>query len=62
MTYPICTILPRTTRVSDAARRAQAANARVWHTDRGQIVVAPFGLPGWRPLRTWVGSRTPEAA
>lgn len=49
MAAPII-ILPRRMRVVDAVRRAHAAGAGLWLTDRGQVVVAPQGLPGWRRL------------
>lgn len=52
--YPLYTILPGKTRVSEAVRRAQAAHAGLWLIDRGQVLIAPIGRPGWRrlPLRT----------
>lgn len=46
----LCTILPRRTRVSDAVRQAQAAGADLWLTERGQVVIAPLGKPGWTRL------------
>ena len=48
--YPLYTILPRATRVSQAVQTAQAAGADLWITERGQVIVAPIGRPGWRRL------------
>lgn len=52
--FPIFTILPGRTKVSDAVRQAQSAGAGLWLTDRGQVIVSPMGLPGWTrlPIRT----------
>jgi len=48
--YPVYTILPGATRVSDAVRQANQAGAGLWLTSRGKIIVAPIGRPGWRRL------------
>lgn len=52
--YSTYTILPGKTRVSEAVRQAQAAGAGLWLTERGQVLIAPIGRPGWRrlPIRT----------
>ena len=52
--FPTYTILPGKTRVSEAVRRAHEAQSGLWLTDRGQVLFAPIGRPGWRrlPLRT----------
>jgi hypothetical protein len=46
-------IIPIKTRISTAARSAYASGCGLWLTDRGQVVSAPWGLPGWRriPIR-----------
>ncbi len=49
-TFPVYTVLPGTTRVSDAVRQAQAAGAGLYLTPRGQVLIAPIGRPGWLRL------------
>lgn len=56
--YPVYTIVPGKTRVSEAVRMAHAAGADLWRTGRGKIVLAPIGRPGWRRLNI----RVAEAA
>jgi len=56
--YPIYTIIPGRTRVSDAVRQAHAAGADLWLTVRGKIILSPIGRPGWRRLNI----RTARAA
>ena len=48
--FPIYIILPGSTRVSEAVRRAHDAGAQLWLTAKGQAVIAPIGRPGWRRL------------
>jgi hypothetical protein len=56
--YPVYTIVPGKTRVSEAVRQAHAAGAELWLTGRGKIILAPIGRPGWRRLNI----RSAEAA
>jgi hypothetical protein len=48
--FPIYTILPSTTRVSDAVRLAHHQGAGLYLTRAGKVIVAPFSRPGWRRL------------
>lgn len=52
--FPVFTILPGTTRVSEAVRQAHAAGAGLYLTRRGQVLISPIGRPGWLrlPIRT----------
>lgn len=56
--FPVYRILPGKTRVSDAVRQAQADGAGLYLTERGQVIIAPTGRPGWRRLNI----RSAEAA
>jgi len=60
--YPVYTILPRRIRVTEAVRRAHAAGAGLWLTERGQVVIAPIGRPGWTRLPIRTPGTTPCAA
>ena len=48
--FPIFTILPGSTRVSDAVRLAHHQGAGLYLTRAGKVIVAPFARPGWRRL------------
>lgn len=48
--FPVYRILPGKTRVSDAVRQARAEGAGLYLTERGQVIIAPTGRPGWRRL------------
>lgn len=52
--FPIFTILPGTTRVSDAVRLAHHQGAGLYLTRAGKVIVAPIGRPGWLrlPIKT----------
>lgn len=50
MNTAIYTILPGSTRVSDAVRQARAAGVDLWLTPGGKTILAPIGRPGWRRL------------
>lgn len=56
--FPVYRILPGKTRVSDAVRLARADGAWLYLTERGQVIIAPTGRPGWRRLNI----RSAEAA
>lgn len=49
-TFPAFTILPGTTRVSEAVRQAHAAGAGLYLTHAGKVIIAPIGRPGWLRL------------
>ena len=52
--FPVYTILPSATRVSEAVRQAHAAGAGLYLTRRGQVLISPIGRPGWLrlPIKT----------
>jgi len=49
--FPIFTILPGSTRVSEAVRLAHQRHAGLYLTRSGRAIIAPTGRPGWLHLR-----------
>jgi hypothetical protein len=60
--FPVYTILPGKTRLSDAVALANTVGVGIWLTPRGKHVLAPEGRPGWRRLNIRTQETTPCAA
>ena len=59
---PKLTILPGQTRVSEAVRLAHHQGAGLWLTNRGKVIIAAIGQPGWRRLPICTPEMLPCAA
>lgn len=60
--FPVYTILPAKTRLTDAVALANTAGVGIWLTPRGKHVLAPEGRPGWRRLNIRPQEQAPCAA
>jgi hypothetical protein len=56
--FPLFTVLPGSTRVSEAVRMAHQQHAGLYLTRTGQVIIAPTGRAGWVHLPI----TTPEMA